>query len=369
MSAGAGLEAIRSGLRALPLEGYSLVARPVVVNGIAAIRAEVVVEAGEERRRLSQIEAVVSDSHLSSWVKREALSVFRRLARAEASVHGVPEDDVTFDEVGALDALVDVIGTLVGLEILGVENVFSSPLPLGRGLVECEHGTLPVPAPAVVELLKGAPTAFHNAEGELVTPTGAAIVTTLAQGFGDPPPMVIESVGYGAGARILSIPNVLRLIVGERTEDGEVQRVSAVEANLDDATPQLLAHLADAALQAGALDAYIVPAVMKKGRPGHLVTVLCQPARAEEFAHLLLRESTTLGVRIADYRRIVAERQSVQVETPYGTVRVKLGILGRQVVQATPEYEDCVARAAEHGVPLKEVQAAAVAAWRSKQGS
>ena len=364
--------ALTAQLATLGLPGWRLEVTRVQVGGIAAAHVEVRVEgrpAGE--RRLADLLAVVEQSGLSERARAAAGAVFERLARAEARVHGVAVEEVHFHEVGAVDSIVDVCGAAVALELLGWPRAVAAPPELGSGFVKTAHGLLPVPPPAVLELLLGLPVRPGGPPGEAVTPTGAALLAGLFE-VGPLPPHRPTRVGYGAGtARWPDRPNVLRLTIGEvdpaAAAPGEALVV--VECNLDDASGQLAARAIEAALEAGALDAWAAPLTMKKGRPGLLLGALCEPARRDAVARVFLTETTSLGVRFTPVERQALERELVPVETRYGTVCVKVARLDGRVVNAQPEYDDCLARATERGVPVKEVLAEAASAWRAAQVS
>jgi uncharacterized protein (TIGR00299 family) protein len=363
------LERLREELARLPLAGYRLEAERVTRAGLAATHVRVVTE-GDERshRHLSHVLEIVQRSTLPAPVRDKAAALFVRLAEAEAAVHGTSPERVHFHEVGAVDSIVDVVGGVIALQDLGAARFVSSPLNVGSGTVTMSHGTFPVPPPATARLVAGVPV-YGAGEGEALTPTGALLVTGHATEYGPLPPLRIEACGYGAGSREApGRPNVLRLIVGEDATPHREGRVLVLETELDDATPQLLGPLVERLLAAGALDAFFTPAQMKKGRPGVLVTVLARPEAREAVEELLFRETTTLGVRRSEWERSELERETRPVETPYGTVRVKLGRRGAVVYNAWPEFEDCQRLAAEKGVAVKEVLAAALAAWRSGPG-
>jgi hypothetical protein len=359
------LDALRAELEKLPLRGYRLEAAPVQRAGLRATQVTVVAEGHDHGHRgLGDILGLIESSALPESIRTRAAALFRRLAEAEAAVHGTTPDHVHFHEVGALDAIVDVVGGVIGLEWLGAGRIVASPLNLGTGTVRMEHGTFPVPAPATALLVKGVPV-YAAGEGELLTPTGALLVTGHAQAYGPLPACVPEAVGHGAGSRDTpGRPNVLRVVVGE--EGAPEERVLVLETEVDDMPPQLLGPLMDRLLEAGALDVYYTAVQMKKARPGVLVTALCAPSRREVLEEVLFAETTTLGVRRQEWERTVLERRSVAVATPYGEVSVKLGLRAGRVTNAQPEFEDCQRRAAEKGVPVKEVWAAALAAYRQR---
>lgn len=378
VAAGADARELKDGLALLDLEGYGIEFETVDRSGISATRAVVGVTKDEKpHRHLRDVLAIIEGSRLGESIKRRASEIFRRLAEAEARVHNVAVERVHFHEVGAVDAIVDVVGACIGFELLGVERFASSALHVGSGTVEMEHGRFPVPPPAVAELLRGAPVYSTEIKGELVTPTGAAIVATLCESFGPLPVMRVEASGYGAGTREYEkFPNVLRVIVGETETTGagvrgvEVdEELNIVETNLDDVSPQVLGHLMEQALAAGALDCYFTNVVMKKGRPGVLVSILCLPRNREAMTKLLFEETPTLGVRSYEVRRRALERESVTVETEFGRIAVKVGRVSGRVLSATPEYEDCREAALRAGVALRVVQDAARAAYGRVEGS
>jgi pyridinium-3,5-bisthiocarboxylic acid mononucleotide nickel chelatase len=314
----------------------------------------------------NDVAALIRASGLPGPVKEQAEAVYRRLAAAEAAVHGTTLERVHFHEVGAVDSIVDVVGSVYGLHLLGVERVLCSPLPTGKGFVRCAHGLMPIPPPATLELLKGCPLRQVDVEGELVTPTGAALAGALAESFGPLPGFTVREVGYGAGKKDFPFPNLLRVVIGDdQTIPSEATAVTLVEANIDDQSPQLYEAVMAALFGAGALDVWLTPVFMKKNRPAQTVSVLCEPEDVEVITGVLFAESTTLGVRYTDWKRICLQREWVEVETPYGRVRVKVGRQNGELRTATPEYEDCRLRAGEAHVPVKLVQAAAAAAaWQ-----
>ena len=306
---------------------------------------------------LKDITSRIADSRLDDVVKERSIRVFERLCAAEAEVHNAAPAEVALHEVGALDALIDVVGAVAGLQLLGVDEVCASPLRFGTGFVRCAHGRYPVPVPGVVALCRDVPTEQTDIRAELVTPTGAAIITTLASSFGPQPPFCQQAVGYGAGRRDLeAIPNLLRLRLGEREPASE--RVLLIEANIDDMNPEVYGYLFDRLLEQGACDVYATPVLMKKGRPGNVLSVLAPVGRLDELAEIVLRETTTIGLRYYGVERRVLERQTRAVATPYGEVGVKFSCIdGRR--RAAPEYEDCARLAQEHQVPLLSVYEAA----------
>jgi uncharacterized protein (TIGR00299 family) protein len=316
-------------------------------------------------RSLTVIRALIESADLAEPVKRTAVRAFELLGGSEAKIHNVPIDQIHFHEVGAVDAIVDIVAASAGIHHLEIGAWYSSPVNVGGGMVQCAHGLFPVPAPATADLLRGFPTYSAHLEKELVTPTGAALLRALAPECGSQPAMVVEQIGYGAGTRNpKDFPNVLRLVVGETSGAKDLETVSVIETALDDLSPQVLAYVAEQALAAGALDVMLTPVIMKKGRPGTLLTVLSEPARCDALAGLILRETSTLGVRIRQDKRSSLERKHVPLATKYGEIRMKLGFSGANELNAAPEFEDCKTAASLHGVALKEVQAAAIAAYR-----
>jgi uncharacterized protein (TIGR00299 family) protein len=300
-------------------------------------------------------------------VKRTAVRAFELLGGSEAKIHNVPVDQIHFHEVGAVDAIVDIVAASAGIHHLQIGAWHSSPVNVGGGMVQCAHGLFPVPAPATADLLRGFPTYSAHVEKELVTPTGAALLRALNPEFGPQPAMVVDRIGYGAGTRNpQDFPNVLRLVVGELSKEKDLQTVTVLETALDDLSPQVIAYVAEQALAAGALDVMLTPVVMKKGRPGTLLTVLADSAKSDDLAQLILRETSTLGLRIRQDKRMCLERKHISVTTAYGEIRMKIGFSGEQELNAAPEFEDCKSAAQQHGVALKQVQAAAISAYRGR---
>jgi uncharacterized protein (TIGR00299 family) protein len=359
--------ALDEALAGLRLPGFRIVATRAEAGGLSGTHVEVWTDGPQpEERGFPEILAIVDGSTLTPRARAAARAVFERIGRAEARVHGVPIERVHFHEVGAVDSIVDVCAAAAVLEILGWPRVLCAPPELGQGFVHTAHGRLPVPPPAVVEILKGVPVRPGGPQGEAVTPTGAAILAVLAE-VADPstfPAIVAEKVGHGVGtARWSDRPNVLRLTLGEELRRGGLW---VIEANLDDCPGQLVARAIEAALAAGARDAWAAPLTMKKGRPGILLGALADADRRDAVAGVLLDETTTLGVRLHPVERIELDRELVPVATPYGEVRVKVALREGRAVGAHPEYDDCLARAREHGVPVREVMAAAVTSFRSR---
>ncbi len=320
-----------------------------------------------DHRSLATIKHLIETSTLSDKVKQNSLTIFQRIGEAEAKIHGVDIESVHFHEVGAVDSIVDIIGACIGLEALGIEKIISSPLHVGYGTFTCAHGTYPIPGPAATEILRGVPIYAKEIEGELVTPTGAAIVATLASEFSKMPMMRVEKIGYGAGTRVYEkFPNVLRAVIGElELEDATPDTISVIEANIDDLSPQIFGHLMEQVLAAGALDIFYTPVQMKKNRPGILLTLLCAVNEREKFIDLLFRETTTLGVRHRDEKRVILRREFVTVETQYGSIKIKVARnQNGEVMKVSPEFEDCRAAAISHQVAVREVQLAAINSYQ-----
>ncbi len=367
LALGLPLERLRAELARLAIGGYRLEAERRQVNGIEATKLDVVLAgdqetAGHHHTHFSEIRKTISGSDLQPAVRDRALAIFTKLAIAEGKVHGKKPDDVAFHEVGAIDSIVDIVGTAIGMEELGIEKVYVSELPLGSGFVDCQHGTMPVPAPATVELVEGFPVRYGEGEGELVTPTGAAVVAALARP-GKPAGFVPRRVGYGAGTRALSDrPNLLRLVLGEVDERTEAEALSVLESNIDDSNPEIYEHVAALLFAAGAKDVWLQPVVMKKGRPAVVLSVLGATALCETLAGIVMRETSSLGVRTYAVSRFEATREERLVETPYGTIPVKVSRAPDGTPNIAPEYEACRRAAIEHNVALKQVYAAATAA-------
>lgn len=356
LDAGLPLDDLRDALSGVPIGGYTLATESVTRAGIAATHAIVDVTEEQPARSLPDILAIIADATLPDADKEHASAVFRRLAEAEAKVHATSPDSVLMHDVAAVDAIVDVVGAVAGLRMLGAESVYCSPLPLGDGQVRGPHGVLPVPAPATLQLIASArtPTRASGPTGELLTPTGAAIVTTLAT-F-ERPEITIDRVGYGAGTRDPEDhPNVLRLWLGEGAPDRQTRPMLVIETNIDDMTPEMLAYVQEQLLAEGAADAWIQPIQMKKGRAAQLLSVICSEADEERIARLILRETSTLGVRVRPVHRWEAEREVIQFESSLGPAAVKVKRLPGERPQVAPEYEACRRLAQSTGRPIVEV--------------
>ncbi len=319
-----------------------------------------------DHRSLSTIKHLIASSSLSEQVKQNATAIFQRIGEAEAKIHGMDLESVHFHEVGAIDSIVDIVGTCIGLDALGIDQIVASPLHVGFGTFTCAHGTYPIPGPAATEILRGVPVYAKDIEGELVTPTGAAIVATLAKAFTKLPAMRIDKVGYGAGTRTYpKFPNVLRAVLGEiEIADKTPDTITVIEANLDDLSPQVFGHLMEQAFAAGALDVFYTPIQMKKNRPGVLLTILCATEDREQMMNLVFRETTTLGLRFREETRNILRREFVTVATQFGPIKIKVAHdPSGAILNAAPEFEDCRAAAIQHQVAIREVQLAASTAY------
>jgi uncharacterized protein (TIGR00299 family) protein len=361
LDAGLPLSVLISELEKLDLGHFELKAEKISKMGLSGTKAHVLIDQhhhGHHHRRLADITETISKSELSDAVKTKSLQVFNVLAEAEASVHGTTKDTIHFHEVGAMDSIIDIVGSVAGIAALEIESIFCSPIHIGCGTVQCAHGILPVPAPATAKLVRGKPVFSMGISGELLTPTAAALLTVLASGFGPMPFMIPHEVGYGAGNRDLEIPNLLRVFIGD-TEDRSAELgseiVAILETNIDDMNPQVYDHLVEKALGMGALDIFLLPIQMKKNRPGTLVSLICPISLIKAFADLLMRETTTIGLRWRFENRIKAIRSMKEIGTKYGPIRFKIASAGNEIININPEYEDCKRLAKEQNIPLKKV--------------
>jgi uncharacterized protein (TIGR00299 family) protein len=359
VDAGCSVEHLRTELRGLQVRGWELSAEKVWKNGMAATCVKVKTEDQQKHRSLSAILEILKNSQLAVTVRERAAAIFQKLGEAEAHVHDVPLEKIHFHEVGAVDAIVDIVGACIGFQALGIERFACSPLNVGGGTAKMAHGVLPVPAPATAKLLQGKPTYSNGIQRELVTPTGAAIVATLCDSFGPQPAMTVSTIGYGAGAADLEgQPNVVRILIGEaaeKTVPGFDEEIAVIEANLDDMNPQIYGYFLEKALAAGALDVYTTPVQMKKNRPGTLLTVLCRPKDTNTLMSLIFAETTTFGARTYRAQRRVLPREWVNVTTSFGEVRIKVSRANGRILHAAPEYEDCRKLAVEKNTPLQQV--------------
>jgi uncharacterized protein (TIGR00299 family) protein len=357
LDAGLDLDELRAALASLDVPGYTLGAEKTSRNSITGTKFNVTVsEEDHAHRHLKDIVALIDDSRLSDGVKQLSKQTFRALAAAEASIHGESVESVHFHEVGGVDSIIDIVGSFVGLEKLGIEAVYASRVHLGTGFVRSAHGKIPVPAPATLALLRNVPVYSTGITSELVTPTGAAVLVTLAREFGNMPRMTVARTGYGAGSRELEIPNLLRVCIGEAAgPKTNREELVLVETNIDDMNPQIFDHVSEKLFAEGCLDVYLTPVQMKKNRPATVLSVLARPDALDEVLAVIFAETTTLGVRIERVERAYLERELVPVATGYGTVTVKVAKTAGGIANLSPEYEECRAIAVAQGLPLKDV--------------
>jgi uncharacterized protein (TIGR00299 family) protein len=363
VDAGASESVVRDALESLPLDGVAFDFRTVTRTSLRATKFVVTITGEHEARGPREIEALLQRADLRAGVRERALRVFGLLAEAEGKVHGIPPEAVHFHEVGAVDAIVDIVGCAAALESLAPERVLASPVTTGRGIVEAAHGPIPVPAPAVVELLRGVPLQERGTD-ELVTPTGAAVLREAVHEFGPMPPMTVGASGYGAGTRDSAVPNVVRVLIGETAAPAADETLLQIEANIDDMSPELLPHAIETLLAAGAADAWVTPVLMKKGRPGYVLAALVPSLERDRVVDVFLRETTTFGVRMHAVSRDVLDRAWLEVEVAGHTLRVKTGGRAGAVVTAAPEFEDARRVAKATGIPLRDVYELALRAVR-----
>jgi uncharacterized protein (TIGR00299 family) protein len=365
LDAGAGFDQLRTTLLSLGVEGFDVAAEKVKKKGVMATKFHVNLDESHAHphRHLRHVVEIIEKGDLPEPVRAASIETFRRIAVAEAEIHGTTVERVHFHEVGAVDSIVDIVGAHLALHDLGIERIVASPLHVGAGTVQCAHGLMPVPAPATALLLKGAPSYGGGVDGELVTPTGAALITQLASTFGAMPAMRIDVSGFGAGTKdLVDRPNVLRVLIGEAAGAGTEETIAVLEANIDDMHGELFPPLVEALMAAGARDVFLTPILGKKGRPAQLISVLCDPDKIQDMAAILFRESTTLGVRYREEHRVVLDREWKEVTTPYGAVRIKIAGHSGQTLTRAPEFEDCRKIADAQRVPVRLVYDAAVAA-------
>lgn len=364
-------EMILKELRKLPVDRIDVEIKKVLRHSITATTFKVRLKEAHHHRTFRDIKKIIDESRLSQKVKSLSISIFELIAKAEGKIHGIKPIDVHFHEIGAMDSIIDIVGAAVAVDSLSVKRVVSSPIALGTGWAKTMHGTIPVPAPATLEILKGVPMAASTAPFELTTPTGAAIVKTLASSFGPMPSMTIEKAGYGAGKKdFKESANLLRAVIGTAsgaTEAQNLEKLTVLETNIDDMSPQVAGYLLEKLLNSGATDAFYTPVYMKKGRPGVLLTVLTSRENKDSLLGIIFAESTTIGVRAHEVERHCLERVSKKVRTPYGPVSVKVALRGGRAVNIQPEFEDCRTIAEKKDVPLKEVMEAAKEAARGRK--
>jgi hypothetical protein len=362
LDAGLKMKTLEDELKKLGLSGYRLELTRVAKKGISASKFNVKIEEEGVARSFRDILAILEKSKLDEEIKEETKKIFFRIAQAEAKIHQKEIDKIHFHEIGGLDSIIDITSAVIGIKALGIEKIYSSYLPVGKGFVECAHGRIPVPAPATLELLKNIPTYDGGIESEMVTPTGAGIIGTMAESFGARPLMKVEKVGYGAGEKEFSIPNLLRVHIGEEMAKDENStsgytrdKVVLVETNIDDMSPEFYDYIMDRLLLQGARDVFLTPIQMKKNRPAHMLTISVYKQNLQEILRVLFCESTTLGVRVKEMDRFCLDRRVFIAETKYGQVKVKLGMFEGKVKNISPEYEDCKRIAQQLRIPLKIV--------------
>jgi uncharacterized protein (TIGR00299 family) protein len=362
LDAGLKIETLEKELKKLGLSGYQLEVNKVAKKGISATKFKVKTKEEGVERRFKDILTILEKSKLDEEIKKETKKIFFNIAQAESKIHQKEIDEIHFHEIGGLDSIIDITSAVIGIKTLGIEEIHSSALPVGKGFVKCAHGVIPVPAPATLELLKNIPTYSEGIESEMITPTGAAIISTLSKSFGKRPLMKIERIGYGAGEKEFTIPNLLRVSIGEKIlkdenlKDGYVSDEAVlIETNIDDMNPEFYDYIMDQLFSQGALDVFLTPIQMKKNRPAHMLSIIVYEQNLKEILEVLFSESTTLGVRVREVKRLRLAQQNFIAETKYGKIRVKVGIFKGEIKNVAPEYEDCKKMAKQHQVPLKEV--------------
>lgn len=362
LDAGLKIEILEKELNKLNLSGYQLEVNKVLKKGISASQFKVKIQEKGVERRFKDILNILEESKLDEEIKNEVKKIFFKIAEAESKIHQEDIEKIHFHEIGGLDSIIDISSAVIGIKALEIKEIYSSPLPLGKGFVKCAHGILPLPAPATLELLKNIPTYSGGMESEMVTPTGAAIISTLTKDFGERPLMKIEKIGYGAGEREFSIPNLLRVSIGEKIlsdrdlMDGYVHdEALLIETNIDDMNPEFYDYIMDKLFSQGALDVFLTPIQMKKNRPAQMFSIIVYEQNLKEILEVLFSESTTLGVRIKEVKRLKLTQQNFIAETKYGKIKVKVGIFKEDIKTIAPEYQDCQKIAQQYQVPLKEI--------------
>jgi len=356
IDAGLDIQELESELGKLKISGYKIKAEKTARKGISGTKFSVDIIEQNVERRLKDLVEIVDQSELNTDIKELSKKTFKELATVESKIHGKGIEEIHFHEVGGLDSIIDVIGSLIGIKKLGIEATYSSKIHVGTGFLKCRHGVLPVPAPATLAMLKGIPIYSTGIEAELATPTGVCVLKTLSKGFGIMPEMKVEKIGYGAGSRELEIPNLLRVYVGETNERGyEKDEVILIETNIDDMNPQLLAYASEILLKQGVLDVFMTPIFMKKNRLGTMLSVLTTLDKLDEVLSTMFTETTTLGVRIHHLERKKLSREIIAMKTRFGEIKVKIGKIGNHIKNIAPEYESCKEIAIKQGIPLKDV--------------
>jgi len=363
------LQDLEEQLSLLHLPGFELEMQEVQKNHLRATHLKVKVTDHKTERHVPEILSIIQNSDLPEHVQNQAIEVIQRLGETEARIHGTSMDQVHLHELGGIDTIVDVVGFIVGLELLKIDELIVSPIPLGRGFIQSAHGKIPIPAPATIELLKGVPVYGLELEKELVTPTGAVLLTSMASYFGSMPSMQLENIGYGAGTRDLPIPNVIRVFLGtkESSYPSQTDRLILLETNIDDLNPEVYEHLMERLFSEGAFDVSLFPIHMKKNRPGIMLQVLATPELAQILKHIIYQETSTLGIRQQLIERECLNRRFETVETVYGPIQMKIADLGEGQIKYSPEYEDCKALAKELNIPIQVIIKAAEVAFENKE--
>lgn len=341
-------------LNKIEISGYRVEIEKKRKGPLMGTDVNIIVEDRVTHRHAKEILNMVSNSSLDDEIKEKSLKILTRIAQVESSIHNEPLEEVHLHELGGIDTIVDVVGSIIGLKLLGIERVYSSPLPLGEGFVETAHGRLPIPAPATAELLKGVPVYSNGMKGELVTPTGAGIISTLSYSFGPIPPITIEKIGYGAGKKDFAIPNMLRAIMGELYQEKQRDTNTIIDVNIDDMNPQIYGYLMDKLFEIGALDVFFTPIYMKKSRPAVKLTVISPNHLVDKIIDVIFRETTSIGIRTYQVEKIMLPREIIELDTPWGTARVKVSYING-TPKIMPEYDDCKAIAEKTGIPIQEV--------------
>jgi len=357
VDAGLSIDILKKLLAGLNLNEFDILAKIVDKNGFCATKVDVLVTEQPPERHLKEIKDIIQKSSLPQTVQNRALQIFERIAGAEAAIHNKSVDQVHLHELGGTDTIIDITGALLALEHLEISKIYASPVPMGKGFVKGAHGQIPLPAPATAALLKGIPVYGRDIDAELVTPTGAALLADLVDDFGPAPPMILETIGYGAGGRDLPIPNLLRVLIGEITpaESATLNRLAVLETNLDDLNPEIYPYVIESLFSAGALDVTLSPVQMKKNRPGTQIQVLCEPVEVDAMRSILFQETTTLGIKQIMVDRYALPRTIQEVETPYGKIRVKIAKISPDIKKISPEFEDCRKAAQKHGIPISQI--------------
>ncbi|MEW6088733.1 MAG: nickel pincer cofactor biosynthesis protein LarC [bacterium] len=356
IDAGLDFKRFKSELARLKLKEFSLRAKKVRRGSLTGTKFDVVISKNAKSRDYNEIIKLIQKSGLDKKIKEKSLKIFHRLAVSEAKLHDIPIAKIHFHELSSIDTVVDIVGSVIAFDMMGIEKIYSSSLPLGQGVSKSMHGVLPIPAPATADILRGIPVRLENGAFEVVTPTGAVIISEMSDGFGKCPELKIKNIGYGAGGRDApGMPNLLRVIIGESIENEEEDIITVIETNIDDMNPQILGYLMEKLMKEGALDVFFTPVYGKKNRPGTLLTVLAETSKADKFVKIILQETTAFGVRMHETRRKKLKREIKEVQTKYGKIRVKHGYLNGKLIKSQPEYEDCKKIAEEKNIPLIKI--------------